>query len=139
MPTNCPKGKTASFTTGGHFQDPAAFHYSKAIAGSGTVGNEQTLDPFLAAPRKMFPGTSTHVADSPLSAANRGVVDQHRGPDSSGCETITKGMSSDQCIRFPLPVVGFKVCVKKVPFHRASRVIRSNDAVRRQYDRDKSD
>src|ERR1700680_1806080 len=72
MPTNCPKGKTASFTTGGHFQDPAAFHYSKAIAGSGTVGNEQTLDPFLAAPRKMFPGTSTHAAASPLSAANRG-------------------------------------------------------------------
>src|ERR1700691_3892490 len=40
---------TISFTAGGHWQDPAAFHYSKAITGSGTVGNDQTLDTFLAA------------------------------------------------------------------------------------------
>ena len=57
-----PERKTISFTAGGYLQDPAAFHYSKAIAGSGTVGNEQTLDPFLAAPRKLFPGTSMPVS-----------------------------------------------------------------------------
>lgn len=62
-------------TAGGYLQDPAAFHYSKAIAGSGTVGNEQTLDPFLAAPRKLFPGTSMPV--SLRSAQDRaGVIAQ---------------------------------------------------------------
>jgi cytochrome c2 len=57
-----PERKTISFTAGGHLQDLTAFHYSKAIASSGTVGNEQTLDPFLVAPRKMFPGTSMPVS-----------------------------------------------------------------------------
>jgi cytochrome c2 len=52
-----PERKTISFTAGGYLQDPAAFHYSNPIAGSGTVGNEQTLDPFLVAPRKLFPGS----------------------------------------------------------------------------------
>ena len=70
-----PETKTISFTAGGYLQDPAAFHYSKAIAGSGTVGNEQTLDPFLAAPRKLFPGTSMPV--SLRSAQDRaGVIAQ---------------------------------------------------------------
>jgi cytochrome c len=40
----------------------AGFHYSKAMAGLGTVWNEQTLDVFLTAPNKMFPGTSMPVS-----------------------------------------------------------------------------
>jgi hypothetical protein len=62
VPTKKPERKTISSTAGGYLQDPAAFHYSKAIAGSGTVGDEQTPDPFLAAPRKLFPGTSMPVS-----------------------------------------------------------------------------
>jgi cytochrome c len=38
------------------------FHYSKAMAGSATVWNEQTLDTFLAGPSKMFPGSSMPVS-----------------------------------------------------------------------------
>ena len=70
-----PERKTIPFTAGGYLQDPAAFHYSNPIAGSGTVGNEQTLDPFLVAPRKLFPGTSMPV--SLRSAQDRaGVIAQ---------------------------------------------------------------
>jgi len=39
----------------------AGFRYSKAMAGSGSVWNEQTLDAFLAAPTKTLPGTSMAV------------------------------------------------------------------------------
>ena len=38
------------------------FHYSKAMAGSGKVWNEQTLGAFLAAPSKTYPGTSMPIA-----------------------------------------------------------------------------
>jgi cytochrome c len=49
----------------------AGFHYSKAMAGSGTVWNEQTLDAFLAAPSKTLPGTSMPVAlSSPRDRAD---------------------------------------------------------------------
>jgi cytochrome c len=47
------------------------FSYSKAMAGSGTVWNEQTLDAFLAAPSKTVPGTSMPVAlSSPQDRAD---------------------------------------------------------------------
>jgi cytochrome c len=40
----------------------AGFHYSKAMAASGMVWNESTLDAFLAAPGKAIPGTSMPIA-----------------------------------------------------------------------------
>jgi cytochrome c len=57
-------GRTAGTLSG--------FRYSKAMAGSGTVWNEQTLDAFLAAPGKTLPGTSMPVALS--SAQDRADV-----------------------------------------------------------------
>jgi cytochrome c len=50
----------------------AGFRYSKAMAGSGTVWNEQSLDAFLAGPSKTLPGTSMPVALS--SARDRADV-----------------------------------------------------------------
>ena len=40
----------------------AGFRYSRAMAGSNIVWNEQMLDAFLAGPGKMLPGTSMPVA-----------------------------------------------------------------------------
>lgn len=40
----------------------AGFSYSKAMAASGTVWNESTLDAFLAAPSNAIPGTSMPIA-----------------------------------------------------------------------------
>lgn len=55
------------------------YTYSPAMAGSGVVWTEQTLDQFLAAPRDVVPGTKMAAAPVRSPEARRSIIDYLAG------------------------------------------------------------
>ena len=52
----------------------AGFEYSEDLRNSGIVWNEVTIDKFITAPKKLFPGTRTELPGVENEKTRRGII-----------------------------------------------------------------